>query len=36
MEKDEQTGMQPQIAGAYIARLAKMRGVKPIYTVGFG
>jgi len=36
MEKDEQTGMDPQIAGAYIAKLALKKRVKPIYTVGFG
>ena len=36
MEKDEQNGMSPQAAGAYIAKLALKKNVKPIYTVGFG
>lgn len=36
MEKDEQTGMDPRTAGAYIAKLALKKRVKPIYTVGFG
>ncbi len=36
MEKDEQKGMQPQFVGAYIAKLALKKYVKPIYTVGFG
>lgn len=36
MEKDEQKGMQPQFAGAYIAKIALKRNVKPVYTVGFG
>lgn len=36
MEKDEQQGMKPEVAGSYIAKLALRNRVKPIYTVGFG
>ena len=36
MEKDERKGMSPEFAGAYIAKLALKRSVKPVYTVGFG
>lgn len=36
MEKDEQNGMDPQLAGRYIAKLALKRSVKPIYAIGFG
>jgi NAD(P)-dependent dehydrogenase (short-subunit alcohol dehydrogenase family) len=34
MEKDEQTGMSPESAGAKIAKLALKKHVKPIYTIG--
>lgn len=34
MEKDEQTGMSPDIAGRYIARLALKKRVKPYNTIG--
>lgn len=36
MEKDEQSGMSPQFAGRFIAKIARKTRVKPIYTVGFG
>lgn len=36
MEKDEQNGMSPEIAGRYIAKTALKNAVKPIYTLGFG
>ena len=35
MEKDELTGMKPEVAGAYIAKVALKKHVKPIYTIGF-
>ncbi len=36
MEKDEQTGMSPEKAGKYIAKIATGKRKKPIYTIGFG
>lgn len=36
MERDEQKGMAPEFAGAYIAKIALKKRVKPLYTVGFG
>ncbi len=35
MERDEQGGMSPAKAGAFICRVALGRGRKPIYTIGF-
>ncbi len=35
MEKDEQKGMSPQVAGDYIAKIALKNKVKPIYAIGF-
>lgn len=35
MEHDEQTGMDPAVAGRYIARIALKKSVKPEYTIGF-
>jgi len=35
MEHDEETGMDPAVAGRYIAKLALKRRVKPEYAVGF-
>lgn len=34
MEHDEQTGMSPETAGAYIARIALKKNVKPLYAIG--
>ncbi len=34
MEKDEQKGMSPEIAGDYIAKIALQKNVKPIYAIG--
>lgn len=34
MEHDEQTGMDPAVAGRFIARVARKGKVKPIYTIG--
>lgn len=34
MEHDEQTGMDPAVAGRYIASLALRRRVKPLYAIG--
>ena len=34
MEKDEQTGMNPAVAGRFIARLALKKRVKPYNTIG--
>lgn len=34
MEKDEQKGMKPEIAGKYIAKIALKKSVKPIYAIG--
>lgn len=36
MERDEEKGMDPEVAGKYIAKLCLKKKVKPIYTVGFG
>ena len=35
MEKDEQNGMSPAVAGAFIARLALKKSVSPYNTIGF-
>ena len=35
MERDERGGMEPAEAGAYIAKLALRRRVKPLYAIGF-
>lgn len=35
MERDEQSGMKPEIAGKFICKVASRRKVKPIYTIGF-
>lgn len=35
MEHDEETGMDPAVAGRYIAKLALKKKVKPEYAVGF-
>lgn len=35
MEHDEQTGMDPAVAGKYIASLAMRDKVKPLYAIGF-
>ena len=35
MEHDEQTGMDPAVAGRFIAAVAQKRKVKPLYTIGF-
>ena len=35
MEHDEQTGMKPEVAGRFLARVAGKRSHKPIYTIGF-
>ena len=34
MERDEQTGMAPEQAGAIIARVATRKGVRPVNTIG--
>lgn len=34
MERDEQTGMVPEQAGAFIARVAIRKGVRPVNTIG--
>ena len=34
MEHDEQNGMEPSVAGAYIAKIALKKSVKPEYTIG--
>ena len=36
MEKDEENGMKPEIAGRYIVKIALRNRVKPIYTLGMG
>ena len=36
MERDEQNGMDPAKAGAYIAKIALKQHPKPVYTIGFG
>ncbi|MBQ2154612.1 MAG: SDR family NAD(P)-dependent oxidoreductase [Oscillospiraceae bacterium] len=35
MEHDEQNGMDPAKAGAYIAKIAMKKHPKPLYTIGF-
>ena len=35
MEHDEQNGMDPAVAGAYIAKIALKDKPKPVYTIGF-
>ncbi len=35
MERDERTGMQPEAAGARIAKIAMKPGGKPLYALGF-
>lgn len=35
MEKDERGGMKPETAGAYIAKIALKKRVKPLYAIGF-
>lgn len=35
MEKDERGGMSPDVAGAYIAKIALKKKVKPLYAIGF-
>ena len=35
MEHDEQNGMDPAKAGAYIAKIALKKKPKPVYTIGF-
>lgn len=35
MEHDEQTGMEPAKAGAFVGRVALKGGHKPLYTIGF-
>ncbi len=35
MEKDEEKGMSPQVAGEYIAKIALKNKTKPIYAIGF-
>ena len=35
MEHDEQNGMSPDAAGAFIGRIAQKKRVKAIYTIGF-
>ncbi|MBQ9647687.1 MAG: SDR family oxidoreductase [Oscillospiraceae bacterium] len=34
MERDEQGGMPPETAGAYIAKIALQKRVKPLYAIG--
>ncbi|MBQ7294964.1 MAG: SDR family oxidoreductase [Clostridia bacterium] len=34
MEKDEQKGMKPDVAGRYIAKIALKKNVKPLYAIG--
>lgn len=36
MEKDEQKGMSPVVAGRYIAKIALRKNIKPLYAIGFG
>ena len=35
MEHDEQTGMDPAKAGAFVGKVALKTGHKPLYTIGF-
>ncbi len=34
MERDEETGMDPAVAGRYIAKIARKKRVKPLYAIG--
>ena len=34
MEKDEEGGMSPDVAGAYLAKIAGRKRVKPLYAIG--
>ena len=34
MEKDEQNGMAPEVAGEFISKIALKKKVKPLYTIG--
>ena len=34
MEKDEEKGMSPEIAGRYIAKVALKKSVKPVSAIG--
>ena len=34
MEKDERNGMSPDAAGAYLAKIAGKKRVKPLYAIG--
>lgn len=34
MEHDEQTGMPPEVIGSLVAKIARKRSVKPLYTAG--
>lgn len=36
MEHDEQNGMNPRKAGAFVAKVALKKHPKPVYTIGFG
>ena len=36
MEQDEQSGMKPSAAGAFVAKIALKKNPKPVYTIGFG
>ena len=35
MERDEKTGMAPQVAGAYLCHLARKKRLKGLYAIGF-
>lgn len=35
MEHDETNGMEPDVAGKYIAKIATKKRVKPLYSIGF-
>ena len=35
MERDEQTGMDADFAGSYVAKIALKKKVKPLYSIGF-
>ena len=34
MEHDEETGMDPAVAGRYIAKIARKKRIKPLYAIG--
>lgn len=36
MERDEQNGMKPDLAGRYIAKITLKKKVKPVYAIGAG